>query len=499
MTNNSFVIRLIKRIYKLRLFNPIRKYVNKIKTKVEKSIRFELMIVIAICFGISAIFYAFSSDMLKNYKEVSDLKYNYDIIENNANNYFSKLQNNEGNEDTETKINKIIMNINNIGAKAYICTLEGKIIYKTNNVPEENVDVFNVISNMNNINEGAKQGGEKTIIFPIKIQEERYIFVYTDYPKVEIVKRSYIQGNSFLALVLTVIVFIIVFISITNKKMKYLDEIAKGLHIISNGDLEYRIIEEGNDEIRNLAFNINNMAEEVNNKIIAERRAEETKNELITNVSHDLRTPLTSIMGYIGLVKEGKYENDTQMMEYLNIAFNKSEKLKYLIEDLFEYTKVNNGGIKINKRKTNIAEFISQLVEELNPIFTDNELSVIKNIVEEKVYVNVDVDKMLRVFENLLSNAIKYSYKPGKIIVGVYREKDNAIVAIRNRGKHIDKEKVEKLFDRFYRVEGSRNEQTGGTGLGLAICKSIVKLHHGEIWAECIGENISFYVKLHSI
>ena len=213
-------------------------------------------------------------------------------------------------------------------------------------------------------------------------------------------------------------------------------------------------------------------------------------------MSHDLRTPLTSIMGYIGLIKEGRYENEETMKEYLGIAFNKAEKLKGLIEDLFEYTKLDNGGIKLNKSKVNLTEFLFQLTEELTPLFEENGLSIIKSATEDRIMVDLDADKMLRVFENLLTNSIKYSFKPGNIVIGVYESNGYATVAVRNKGETIPKEKLEKLFERFYRVEESRNTQTGGTGLGLAIAKNIVDLHEGQIWAECCGEDISFYVKL---
>ena len=147
-------------------------------------------------------------------------------------------------------------------------------------------------------------------------------------------------------------------------------------------------------------------------------------------------------MGYIGLVKEGRYENEETMKEYLNIAFNKAEKLKILIEDLFEYTKLNNEGIKLTKREVNISEFIFQLTEELTPLFEENGLSIIKSATEDKVIVNVDADKMVRVFENLLTNAIKYSFKPGKIVVGVYESNGYVTIAIRNKGNNIPPEKA---------------------------------------------------------
>ena len=278
--------------------------------------------------------------------------------------------------------------------------------------------------------------------------------------------------------------------------MKYLDEIAIGLKIIASGNLNYRIEERGTDEIKTIAYNINYMAKEIGEKINAERDAEKTKTDLITNVSHDLRTPLTSVMGYIGLVIQKRYKDEGEMNEYLNVAFNKAERLKVLIDDLFEYTKYNSHGITLNKNSVNLSEFLSQLIEELMPVLDDNNLTVFKKFECDRVFVQIDPIKMLRVFENLLTNAIKYSYKPGEIIIGLYEKDGKAIVVFRNKGEHLIKEKTDKLFDRFYRVDESRNTSTGGSGLGLAISKNIVELHDGKIWAESIGNNISFYVEL---
>ena len=281
--------------------------------------------------------------------------------------------------------------------------------------------------------------------------------------------------------------------------MKYIQEIASGVRIISSGDLSYRVQEKGKDEIKNLAENINNMAAEIQSRIEAERRSEKTKSELITNVSHDLRTPLTSVMGYIGLIKDGKYEDEDMMKEYLNIAFNKSNQLKELIEDLFEYTKLNNQGIVLEKNKVNIVEFLSQIIEEYIPVFEENQIEVVKKFVDEKSVVEIDAGKMVRVFENLFSNAIKYSFKPGEVVVSTYEDNGYVNIVIKNKGESIPKEKVERLFDRFYRVDEARNSNTKGSGLGLAISKNIVELHKGKIWAECVGNDVSFFIKLKCI
>ena len=279
--------------------------------------------------------------------------------------------------------------------------------------------------------------------------------------------------------------------------MKYIQEISKGLKEISEGKLSYRISIKGEDELSNLANNINYMAQEIETKIHSERKAEKTKNELVTNVSHDLRTPLTSVIGYIGLAKDGKYNSPEELQEYLNIAYTKSERLKLLIDDLFEYTKLTNDGVTLNFQRVNIIEFLEQLIEELRPDFEDNKLILKNNLPEEKLYINADANKLLRVFENLFSNSIKYSYKPGTVEISLEAFSEVMIFSIKNKGDRIERENLKKIFDRFYRGDEARSSAVSGSGLGLAITKNIVELHKGRVWANCDSQDfITFYVQL---
>lgn len=480
---------------------------------IEKSIRFELIAVFGVCFAISLAVYSFTNSALTEYNYMSHIEYDYDGVKREAQSILDKLvgQNDSYKQEDSTiqptdtveninqlskeRVNEILMQKDST-ARAYITDLDGKILYSAGGEAAEKVDIYSVLEKMNTPIENSDEGKEITYLYPLNIDGQRSYFLYTDRPNPSIRQEGYYNSNPFLALVIAVITFLAIFIIVTNKKMKYIEEISKGLATISKGDLTYRIDVRGKDEIAALANNINYMAMEVNDKIQAERIAEQTKGELITNVSHDLRTPLTSVMGYLGLVKEGKYEDESKMNEYLNIAFNKAERLKLLIDDLFEYTKLNNHGIKLEKDVVNLNEFLSQLIEEYIPMFEDNEMHVHKTLRSTDNYVEIDSGKMVRVYENLLSNAIKYSYKPGVIMLDTYNEGDYIVTAIKNRGESIPKEKVERLFDRFYRVDEARNSDVSGTGLGLAISKNIVELHDGFIWADSVGQDITFYIKL---
>lgn len=488
----------IDRIMSLKIFRNFNEVLVNTRVKIEKSIRFELMMVIGMCFLLAFVFYSFTNNHLKKEYTEPQITYDYDSIERAASDLARRIESEENlTLNNNIEIDRILNDVSS-SDKSYITDLDGKVLYKTPNVIEENIDIYSALKDaMTNV-DYEKSGNikEKKYIMPLKIGGERIYLIYSKIPEARITYNTVHLSNSSLAILLTLIVFIVSFVAITNKKMKYLDEISSGLKIIASGNLNYRIQEKGTDEIRNIAYNINYMAKEIGEKIQAERTAEKTKADLITNVSHDLRTPLTSVMGYIGLVIQERYKDEEEMKEYLNIAFSKAERLKLLIEDLFEYTKLNNSGINLSKTQVNLAEFLSQLIEELTPLLDEHKLTVYKKFESERLIVSVDPSKMLRVFENLLTNAIKYSYKPGEILVGLYEKDKKAIIVFRNKGDHIPKEKTDKLFDRFYRVDESRNADTGGSGLGLAISKNIVELHDGEIWAESVGDNVSFYVKL---
>lgn len=277
-----------------------------------------------------------------------------------------------------------------------------------------------------------------------------------------------------------------------------IEYISSSLREISKGDLEYNVEIKGYDELAILASDINYMEREIKEKIENERLAEKTKSELITNVSHDLRTPLTSVMGYMGLVKDKKYSSEEERDDYLNIAYNKAEKLKILIEDLFQYTKMNNEGLSLEKSEIDINELIRQLIMELSPTAEEKNIEFVDNMGNKRVIMNVDGDKISRVFENILSNAAKYSPSGEKISILCEDTSVSTIITIENLcGNGITKEELDKIFERFYRGDKSRNSDTGGSGLGLAIAKSIVDMHGGDIWANLNGDMVSFNVRLY--
>lgn len=293
-----------------------------------------------------------------------------------------------------------------------------------------------------------------------------------------------------------IILFLIFYIIITYRKTKNLVEIINETQEMANGDLNKVIKTNAKGDIKTLADNMNNICSQLKNLTIEERRAQQTKNDLITNVSHDLRTPLTSIMGYLEIIDSDKYKDEVQLRYYANIAYEKSQNLNLLINDLFELTKMQNKTIKLNKVNINLVELLGQVVAQFEYQFNKSKMKSRINFSEDKLVVNADAGKLVRVFENLLSNAINYG-KDGYYVDIVTRlEGNKAVVQIINYGESISAIDLPFIFDRFYRVEKSRNRSIGGSGLGLAITKSIVELNQGTVSAYSDDEKTIFEVRL---
>ncbi|MDQ0173577.1 sensor histidine kinase [Paenibacillus tundrae] len=271
----------------------------------------------------------------------------------------------------------------------------------------------------------------------------------------------------------------------------YLAEITYGLEEIASGQFDHQIPEIVGNKLGEVARSINQMSMQLKHSIAEERKAEKTKNDLITGVSHDLRTPLTSILGFLEVIEKDRYQDEVEMRYFVNIAYEKSLSLRRLIDELFEYTRINNG-LPLELGELDIAGLIGQLVEEFVPITENAGMEIRLNIQEGDFKIQADGGLLVRAYENIIANAIQYG-KAGKYIdIDITQDGDMLAVRIQNYGDPIPERDLPFIFDRFYRVERSRSKQTGGTGLGLAITKSIVEVHRGCITARSSRKATSF-------
>lgn len=227
------------------------------------------------------------------------------------------------------------------------------------------------------------------------------------------------------------------------------------------------------------------------------------KDDLVTYLAHDLKTPLTSVIGYLTLLKDEPGLSDEMRKRYTDIAVGKSERLEELINELFEITRYNIHHFELEKGRVNFSIMVEQILFEFGPMLSEKHLHFVSDIAPD-IEAYIDADKMERVIDNLIRNAVHYSYPDTEIEVRLSittetqqdEAKDIIMLQVINKGKTIPGEKLGRIFEQFYRVDSSRNSTTGGSGLGLAIAKQLVEAHGGCISAESENEEIRFKVKI---
>lgn len=293
-----------------------------------------------------------------------------------------------------------------------------------------------------------------------------------------------------------IVIFSVTFMILEEPGIRYLGRISDAVQSISQGNLNTEVDVTGDDEFSAMAANLNKMSSDIRKLMDKEREAERTKNELITNVAHDLRTPLTSIIGYLELLAGNTQIPQEMQHKYIEIAYSKSRRLEKLIEDLFGFTKLNYGKIAMHIGQIDIVKLLEQLLEEAYPNFEEKNLSYdLQSNVPAKI-ISADGNLLARLFDNLIGNAIKYGADGKRVLVKIHGEEDTVTVSVTNFGRVIPADELPLLFNKFYRGEQSRSATTGGTGLGLAIAKEIVDMHGGTIRVASDLNGTVFTVKL---
>lgn len=275
-----------------------------------------------------------------------------------------------------------------------------------------------------------------------------------------------------------------------------LRHVIEELHYIADGHFDHRIPFVVKTDLQKVIDSINALVDSTVASMEEERQIEQSKDDLITNVSHDIRTPLTSIIGYLGLLKSSELNED--QAKYIKIAYDKALQMKALAEDLFEYTTLRSS---TNNKLVLAPLHVNSMLEQVAAGFEleAEKKNITFNVVTRPrdLVIDADAKMIVRMLNNLISNALKYGH--GAIEINLIANKvNNKFVELRveNNGEQIPKKSLQKIFDRFYRVESSRNLKTGGTGLGLAITKSIVDLHGGTIKCQSTSELTSFIIQL---
>ena len=300
------------------------------------------------------------------------------------------------------------------------------------------------------------------------------------------------DGMIFVFIFLIWLIGVLIFLyRLLKKVFTYVEALSKAANLLLDKNVEYIELPE---ELEEIERNINYLKRESARNEKVARENVQKKNDLVVYLAHDLKTTLTSLIGYLSLLEEVKDMPKAQREKYISITLEKSYKLEDLINELFDITRFNSEVMVLEPEEINLNLMLEQIVDDFYPVLKENEREIELSI-SDKIMLEADPDKLARVFNNLIKNAIYYS--TDKTITIEINQYDSMIEAvITNKGKKISEEKLKRIFEKFYRADSSRTSKTGGSGLDLAIAKDIVELHGGTIKATSDKDYTKFYVEL---
>lgn len=306
---------------------------------------------------------------------------------------------------------------------------------------------------------------------------------------------NYIFRGELIILLMFIVWLVYVILSLyrmIKKIFSYINAIVESSNNWFTKDTDYITLP---DELSDLEKKLNYLKREsLTNEKLA-RENEQKKDELIVYLAHDIKTPLTSMIGYLSILNEMDDMPKKQQEKYIKIALDKSYRLEELINELFDVARFNSEKIILEKEKLNLNLMLAQIIDDFYPTLSELNKKIELNN-EQQIMLVADPDKLGRVFNNLIKNAINYSAENSNIRINVRKNEYNIIVDIINEGRQIPKEKLDQIFEKFYRLDSSRISKTGGSGLGLAIAKDIVQLYGGQIKAISSEKETLFRVEL---
>ncbi len=286
--------------------------------------------------------------------------------------------------------------------------------------------------------------------------------------------------------------YLVIFLYYWMKTLGYLENIIKATERIYNskdGLVELPA------ELKEVEYQMNQIKIDIQNNERAAKEAEQRKNDLVVYLAHDLKTPLTSVIGYLTLLRDENQISEELRGKYLTISLEKAERLEELINEFFEITRFNLTNLTLELSKINLTRMLEQITYEFKPMLAEKELTC-EIEADPSIMSYIDVNKMQRVFDNLIRNAINYSFRGGKIKITALQSAKEIQLSFINQGNTIPAEKLARVFEQFYRLDTARTSKTGGAGLGLAIAKEIIELHKGNITARSENERIEFVITL---
>jgi histidine kinase len=315
------------------------------------------------------------------------------------------------------------------------------------------------------------------------------IFLFLNTSSAENIAYSFFIAELIILLVIFILTSTILTFLMSKSIVKPLEKLKDGAVLIKNGNLDFELNASSSDEIGQLSIAFEEMRIRLKKSLEVQLQYENNRKELISNISHDLKTPITAIKGYIEGIKDGIADTPEKMDKYINTIYIKAIDLDKLIDELFLFSKLDLKKLPFNFEKVDILNYLRDCIEELKFDLDKKNINIILECsLLHRIYVTADREKLKRVIMNIIENSVKYmDKKMGEISIKIVQDKEFCIISFKDNGIGISKEAIPYVFDRFYRADSSRNSKTGGSGLGLAISKRIIEEHGGNIWAESDG------------
>nr|WP_166511774.1 vancomycin resistance histidine kinase VanS [Desulfallas thermosapovorans] len=330
------------------------------------------------------------------------------------------------------------------------------------------------------------QIGDRTVLFLVNAFHFNYSEALTIYQLV-------IRNNIDMIIFIVILIFLVILFRFSISWFtKYFDEVSSGMDkLVEDSDNEIIL----SPELDFMEKKLNQIKNNLEKQKKAALDAEQRKNDLVVYLAHDIKTPLTSVIGYLSLLDEAPDMPPEQKAKYVGITLEKAYRLEQLINEFFEITRFNLQTIVLNKEKINLLFMLQQMADEFYPMLAPQKKQVSVNV-PDGLTLRGDADKLARVFNNILKNALAYSYENSVIDISATQQDKNIVITFTNQGNPIPQTKLDTIFEKFYRLDSARSTNTGGAGLGLAIAQEIVKAHDGTISVESNPENTTFTVKL---
>lgn len=341
----------------------------------------------------------------------------------------------------------------------------------------------------------------KTVDFYFEDGANGSVFIVTEVDRM-IPQLQKLYSRMAIAIIIIIIMTAIIFVTWTYRSLVTpVKELQTAVHHIKEGDLDFEINEiKGSEEFVMLGEDFEKMRQQLKTSQEEKKKYDEESRELIANISHDLKTPMTSIKGYIEGIRDGVADTPEKLERYLTTIYNKTTEMNRLVTELNIYSRIETNQIPYNFSIMNISEYLSYCVEDLRIDLEEKNIDLnYEDTTSGRFLVEADSEQIARVINNIVGNSAKYMDKAhGKIDITLSETVSEIVVKIADNGQGIAQKELPRIFERFYRADASRNSKQGGSGIGLSIVKKIITDHGGRIWAESkekVGTTIYFSLK----